>query len=98
MRTYFQKLSNKVKAFRRKNDIDCYKTEKEGLSELIYTALKERGSLNRVQRSQVLQMVVEKWKTEERVNHAEKTKSYLEAEESNDVAKAINLFGIMSKV
>jgi spore cortex formation protein SpoVR/YcgB (stage V sporulation) len=94
MRTFLEKMESKLNAFRRKNNIDCYKTEKEGLSDLIYTALKERGSLNRVQRSQVLQMVVERWKAEEQLNHAEQTKAFLEAEESNDVAKAINLFGM----
>lgn len=94
MKNFFNKLSNRIEAFKRKNNIDCYRSEKEGLANLVYKTLKERGELNRVQRSQALKMVVEKWKAEEQKYHIEATKSYLESEESNDVARAINMFGL----
>lgn len=87
-----KKLLFKIQAFRRKNDIDAIKCEKQGLQDLLFTALSERGSLNRVQRTQVLAGVVEQWKAQEQANESEKRKAYLEAEESNDVAKGIALF------
>lgn len=87
-------LIKKIEAFRRKNNIDCIKSEKEGLKNIILGALRERGQLNRIQRSQVLHEVVEQWKLEEEKNEAEQRKAYLEAEKSNDVSKGIALFNL----
>ena len=90
-----KKLSFKIRAFKRKNDIDCIKTEKESLKQVILDALNHRGSLNRVQRSQVLCAIVDEWKAQEQANETESKKAFLEAEEPNDIAKGINLFDVI---
>lgn len=82
-------LKDKILAFKRKNDIDCIKTEKESLKRILIDALMYRGNLNMVQRSQVLSEIVDEWKSQEEERLFQERLKYLEAEESNDIAKNI---------
>lgn len=83
-----------LKAFQRKNNIDVIKQEKQSLEDIVFDALEHRYELNRVQRTEVLKNVVEKWKERSIEIEASKKLKHLEAEEANDVAKSITMYGL----
>lgn len=92
------KILFKIRAIKRKNNIDVIRGEKESLKRLLLDALSHRGGLNSVQRSQVLSELVEQWKERQRLEEAKKRKKFLEAEESNDVSKGITMYGLIDEM
>lgn len=92
------KILFKIRAIKRKNDIDVMRCEKKSLERLLLDALSNRGGLNNVQRSQVLSNVVEQWKERQRLEEAKKRKKFLEAEEANDVSKGITMYGLIDEM
>ena len=84
----------RLRAFKRKNDIDVIRQEKESLEKIVLDALEHRYGLNRTQRTEVLKNVVEAWKERSIELEASKKLKHLEAEEANDVAKSITMYGL----
>lgn len=87
-------MLEKIRAFKRKNEIDLIKAEKQSLETIIFDTLAHKYSLSLAQRSQVLKNVVEAWKDHGTALETQKRAEFLEVEESNDISRSITLFNI----
>ncbi len=86
-------LLRRLKAIRRKNDIDLITSEKESLQALLHEALMERYDLTMPQRMSVLASLVEQVKGENDQRLEAAKRDMLEAEHNDDTLRMVKSLG-----